>query len=314
MMMDRLFNADSALHSYIEQWQRWLAHDKSFSEHTVSAYTTDVSYFFSFLDHHYGHMLTTETLTSLSIRDIRAWLTDRHAKKFDIASTSRSISSMRSFFHYLHKQHHIASPEAINNIKMPRARKPLPKPLTSQDAASAIDDIHEIAHEAWVAKRDMALLALLYGCGLRISEALSVRKKDLFSQDTLTVLGKGNKERAVPVLPFIKHALDDYLAACPYTLAPEDVIFLGTRGAPLNAGVYQRIIRQLRTNLGLPDTVTPHAFRHSFATHLLAAGGDIRTIQELLGHNSLSTTQRYTMVDEHRLLAAYNHAHPRADK
>jgi integrase/recombinase XerC len=304
------FQADQELLTYHEKWLAWLTHEKQFSPHTVQAYAIDVSYFFKFLNQHYGESVTLTLLAELSLRDIRAWLSQRNLTHFDTTSTARSISAVRSFCNYLTSRHSLKISDAIHNIKLPRPKKSLHKALTIEDAALATKEIGLIAHDGWIAKRDMAILSLLYGAGLRISEALSVKKKDI-STDRLTVLGKGRKERMLPLLPYVLFALDEYIKACPYTLTAEECIFLGTRGGVLNPAVYQRTIRQLRNTLGLPDNVTPHAFRHSFATHLLAAGGDIRTIQELLGHESLSTTQRYTAIDDSRLLAAYKDTHPR---
>ena len=302
---------DQQLLLFYQQWRSWLSAEKHFSSHTVTAYSTDLHYFLLFVGSHYSDTVTVGLLQNLTVQDIRAWLSQRNLKKYDNKSTSRSVSAVRSFFLYLLHHHQITTSDAIFHIKLPRLKRTLPKPLSTSEASSALDEISGTSHTPWVVKRESALLALLYGAGLRISEALAITKKDIHNTDTLIVIGKGKKERMLPILPFVRQALDEYLAACPYLLSPDHPIFLGERGAKLQPGVYQRTIRQVRTALGLSDSVTPHAFRHSFATHLLERGGDIRTIQELLGHNSLSTTQRYTLVDNNRLLSAYVLAHPR---
>jgi len=305
------FPADGEIQTLYQSWSDWLAIEKAFSSHTQSAYLTDTKLFFSFLSNHLGESITLSSLTGLTVRDLRSWLSWRNKQEYDTSSTCRSISSVRNFFHYLHRHHQLAVSEAVQLIKMPRIKKSIHKALTMEDAGQAIDEIELFSEDHWISCRNEALLALLYGAGLRISEALSVTASHLTAPDTITVLGKGNKERAVPLLPFVRQKIEAYLAVCPYRLEKNEAIFRGKQGKKLQASVYQRLIRELRHHFGLPDSVTPHAFRHSFATHLLAAGGDIRTIQELLGHRSLSSTQRYTMADDSRLLAAYQQAHPR---
>jgi integrase/recombinase XerC len=302
--------ADPALVTLYEEWLAWLAEEKLFSVHTHEAYATDIYYFFAFLNQHSGELITLSLLTNLSLRDLRSWLSYRHTAHYESKSTARSVSAIRNFFLYLHRHHQISLSDAIHNITLPRIKRSLPKPLTIADASNTLDDIEAIATEPWIGKRDVALLCLLYGAGLRISEALALTPSAM-AGGQLIIMGKGRKERAVPLLPYVKEAVDDYLRTCPYAQSPHDALFVGQRGGPLNPGVYQRIIRQVRVNLGLPNSVTPHAFRHSFATHLLAAGGDIRTIQQLLGHSSVASTQIYTMVDNSRLMKAYTQAHPR---
>ena len=201
---------------------------------------------------------------------------------------------------------------AIRTVRTPKLPQSVPKPLDVRDAAVTVTDIGALASEPWIASRDIAVMTLLYGCGLRISEALGLTRRDAPDGDAMTVLGKGNKQRMVPVLPVVREAIDTYLAECPHHLEADDPLFVGARGGPLNARIIQRQMQKLRGWLGLPDTATPHAMRHSFATHLLAGGGDLRSIQELLGHASLSTTQRYTAVDTEKLLREYRATHPRA--
>jgi integrase/recombinase XerC len=300
----------SGLQDIVNQWQSWLLHNKHASRYTLVSYGNDLSHFFSFLSVHLGGRVGTPQLAPLEARDFRAWLAQRHGE-FEASSTARALSTIKSFFRYLEKQG-IATNAAIFHIRGPKIKKSLPKALAEEQAAMAVEHISTQHEDAWVNKRDLALLVLIYGCGLRIGEALSLRYKDIPQGDVVSIIGKGNKQRQVPVLPVIKEAIADYLSHCPYPFTPDAPLFLGQRGKALDPAIFQRELRKLRQSLGLPETTTPHAFRHSFATHLLAGGGDLRSIQELLGHASLSTTQRYTHVDKTRLLAAYKNAHPRA--
>jgi integrase/recombinase XerC len=218
---------------------------------------------------------------------------------------------VRNFVRYC-ARNELANAPAISIVRNPKLPQALPKPLSVDDALAALDQAAALAKRPWVGKRDAALLTLLYGCGLRIGEALGLKCRDAPFGETLRVIGKGQKERLVPVLPIVREAIADYLAACPHDPGPDGALFLGTRRAALDPAIVQHTVRRLRTRLGLPETATPHSLRHSFATHLLAAGGDLRTIQELLGHASLSTTQRYTEVEMDQLIAVYERAHPRA--
>ncbi len=227
-------------------------------------------------------------------------------------STARAVSVVRGFFRFLDRRGLVHNPLG-QSLRTPKVPRSVPRPLSVGEARDSVAAIGTFSDEAWIAKRDTALLALLYGCGLRIGEALGLSRGDAAGRpETLVVTGKGRKQRLVPVLPMVADAVDDYLAACPFAGGPDAALFLGARGGPLNPAVAQRQMRRVRAFLDLPETATPHALRHSFATHLLGRGGDLRTIQELLGHASLSTTQRYTEVDGDRLLAVYRGAHPRA--
>jgi integrase/recombinase XerC len=218
---------------------------------------------------------------------------------------------LRGFVRFLHRRG-LASTSALAALRSPRLRVSVPKPLTVDDATAAVDVVGDFATGGWQGKRDVAILTLLYGCGLRLSEALSLSRSEAPLSEMLVVTGKGQKQRLLPVLPAVRAAVADYLAACPHALAADGPLFVGARGGPLNPRIVQRQMEAVRGYLGLPESATPHALRHSFATHLLAAGGDLRAIQELLGHASLSTTQRYTAVETERLLAVYDAAHPRA--
>ncbi len=294
----------------ITQWQEWLRHVRRSSQHTVVSYTTDLSQFCLFLGQHLGGQVTLKQIEALETRDIRAWLASR-LREFKPSSTARALSTVKNFYRYLEK-HGTISHSAIFHIRGPKLKKALPKALGVEQAQAALEVIGTQHDEDWINKRDLALLILIYGCGLRISEALSLCYKDIPSGDTLSIIGKGNKQRHVPVLRVVKSAIADYVSACPYPFSAKAPLFLGKRGMALDPGIFQLQLRKLRAALNLPESTTPHAFRHSFATHLLSAGGDLRSIQELLGHVSLSTTQRYTHVDKTRLMQAYKNAHPRA--
>jgi integrase/recombinase XerC len=297
----------------IADWRRWLETERHASRHTLSAYTADLAGFLTFLTDYHGRPPALNDLSAAGLIDFRAWMANRANAGLDKGSRARSLSGVRNFFRWLDRSGRMHN-AAIGLVQAPKRNHRLPRPLTVDDAGDLLDHAQEQADLPWIGKRDCALLTLLYGCGLRIDEALSLNRGDLPDGDTLMVTGKGRKQRMVPVLPVVRDALLDYVAACPFALAADGPLFVGVRGARLNAGVAQRQMRHLRGLMGLPDTATPHALRHSFATHLLAGGGDLRAIQELLGHASLSTTQRYTDVDAEQLLSVYESAHPRAKK
>jgi integrase/recombinase XerC len=302
-----------------EAWRDWLRSERRLSGHTLTAYEHDVAEFVAFMTKCLGGPPTLAQLGKLKPAEFRAWLADRAHQGLARTSTARAFSSVRSFFRFLDKRDlaHNASIAAIQTPKLPRS---VPKALSERDMAELLEQPAETQQrEGWIEQRDTAILLLLYGAGLRIGEALGLGKATIDSlldhgQDTLAITGKGNKTRLVPLLPATLEALAAYRDACLFmkALGPQDAFFLGARGAPLDPAIVQKRVRDLRRQLGLADSVTPHALRHSFATHLLAAGGDLRTIQELLGHASLSTTQRYTDVDAARLSAVYRAAHPRA--
>lgn len=299
-------------------WHDWLKSERRLSGHTLIAYEHDVGSFLGFMATYLGAAPTLADLGRLKPAEFRAWLAERGREGMARTSTARAFSSVRSFFRFLDKRGmaHNASIGAIQTPKLPRS---VPKALSEPDMEELLDTPSEREREAWVELRDTAVLLLLYGAGLRIGEALGLTKGTVDGLlvrggDTLDITGKGNKTRLVPLLPQALEALAAYRDACPLMkgLGPNDAFFLGARGGPLDPAIVQKRVRELRHQLGLPDSVTPHALRHSFATHLLGAGGDLRTIQELLGHASLSTTQRYTDVDAARLSAVYRAAHPRA--
>lgn len=301
---------DKTLARHVKDWLEWLAHQKNYSKHTHTAYFIDIRHFLNFANKHEGGEVSTKTLSALALRDFRSWLAARHTEGFSATSTARALSTVRGFYRYLEKQN-IAENAAIFHVRTPKLPKSLPKSVGESQAIASLDMVGFTHKEQWVQLRDVALLTLIYGCGLRISEALGLRVKDLKDgASSLILTGKGNKQRMVPVLPQIHQAITEYKKSCPWPL--DEALFVGARGKALQPAIFQKEIRNLRNALGLPESTTPHAFRHSFATHLLAGGGDLRTIQELLGHADLSTTQRYTKVDSERLLCAYAKAHPRA--
>jgi integrase/recombinase XerC len=292
-------------------WRGWIADERRAARNTLDAYTRDLDAFLEFLGDHLGEAPDLKALSALTAADFRSYLARRANIGLSHSSTARAMSSLRSFFRFLEKTGRATNP-AIAAVRAPRPKPPIPKPLTEDEALEVLGAAAEGGREPWIAKRDMALMTLLYGCGLRIAEALSLNAGDMPGGDTMTVTGKGDKQRVVPVLPVVADAIRDYLAACPFPKTRDAPLFRGARGGRLNPGVVQRRMREIRAALALPETATPHALRHSFATHLLGAGGDLRTIQELLGHASLSTTQRYTSVDSERLAAVHRAAHPRA--
>ena len=295
----------------VAAWRQWLASERRASAHTVSAYESDLHFFFSFLAAYRGGQIKLARLGDLTLTDFRAWLAHLSRESLGAASRARALAGVRSFFRWLDRTGRLHN-AAIDLLRAPKTDKRLPRPLSEINAQEVVALAKNTTQDHWIGLRDQALFTLLYGAGLRISEALGLCHRDLNQKDRVTVTGKGNKQRNVPLLPIVRETLEKYLAACPYPAAGKGPVFLGARGEVLNAGVAQRALRQLRRDLNLPDTVTPHALRHSFATHLLAAGTDLRTLQELLGHSSLSTTQLYTRIESSQLMQTYRDAHPRA--
>ncbi len=295
----------------VEAWRRWLAEEKRCSAHTLDGYGRDLAAFLAFVTRHHGGEPGLATLQHLAPADFRAYLAHRAGDGLARSSLARGMSTLRGFFRFLDRRGLVHNP-TLSAVRTPRPPRAVPKPLAVGDAVEALGTAAELQDEPWLAARDLALFSLLYGCGLRLGEALALTVAAAPQGEVMTITGKGRKQRVVPVLPAVRLAVADYLEQCPFAAEAARPLFLGARGKRLNPGVVQRQMRRLRALLGLPDSATPHALRHSFATHLLAAGGDLRTIQELLGHASLSTTQRYTEVDAGRLAAVYDAAHPRA--
>ncbi len=307
-----LIIADSALMGERTRWLDTLAGERRLSPKTLDAYERDTRQFLTFLTGHFGGPAGLADVETLRPADLRSFLAARRKDGAGNRSLGRNLAGIRSFIRYLERKG-LANAAGASAVRSPKQPKSLPKPLTDIQALRVVADETQLAEEPWIAARNAAVLSLLYGCGLRISEALDLLPADFAgAPETLRILGKGNKTRIVPLLPVVRQAVEAYRAACPYDLPADEALFRGARGGKLQPGIVQREMQRMRGALGLPETATPHALRHSFATHLLAGGGDLRTIQELLGHASLSTTQVYTGVDTGRLLEAYDRAHPRA--
>jgi integrase/recombinase XerC len=298
------------------RWLAYLGDQKRMSPKTVEAYRRDVTQFLLFMADHLGDQPSLAALAELTPQDVRAFMASRRAKGIGGRTLMRQLAGARSFARFLERNGK-GKVGALNAVRAPKIPKTLPKPLGVPQAKRMSDTGLRAGEERepWIFARDAAVLALLYGSGLRIAEALGLKRREVpepGSGDTLTVLGKGNKARMVPVLPAVLTMIHDYIALCPYDLPDDGPLFVGAKGGKLSPRIIQLTMERLRGAMGLPNTATPHALRHSFATHLLSRGGDLRAIQELLGHASLSTTQIYTAVDTERLLEAYNAAHPRA--
>lgn len=295
---------------------RWCDHLSALdgaAANTVKAYRSDVSAYMDFLGHHHGGALAPAALVTVTQSDLRAFMAHERGRGLGARSLARRLSSVKGFTRWLSDREG-TEPTAVLAARGPKYRRKLPRPLSPEAARDVIAQVDLQAREDWVAARDTAVVTLLYGCGLRISEALSLTGGDFPLSEVLRIRGKGGKERLVPVIPAARAAVATYVQLCPHALTGEaaGALFRGARGGPLNPRLIAGAMEQARHALGLPATATPHAMRHSFATHLLAAGGDLRTIQELLGHASLSTTQAYTAVDATRLMEVYSRAHPRA--
>ncbi len=280
------------------------------SPHTLRAYGDDAERFLAFVQEHRGKAPDERTLADLASADIRAFITIRRKEGLGARGVRRALSAIRSFYRWLEREEVLANP-APRAVRTPRLARTLPRPLSEQDAARSLDAARD-GDVQWIAARDAALLTLLYGAGLRISEALSLKRADTPFSEWLTIMGKRNKERQVPVLPAVREAVADYARQIPFTGTGDAPLFLSRRGKPMGAREAQALMQRLRGALGLSDRATPHALRHSFATHLLGNGGDLRAVQELLGHASLSTTQTYTEIDTKKLMDVYQKAHPRA--
>jgi len=298
----------------IENWLKHLGAERRLSPNTLQAYRRDVLQFLAFLAGHLGGAPSLQDLAALTPADVRAFMAARRGDGIGSRSLMRMLAGTRAFGRFLEKNGK-GKVAALAAVRAPKIAKTLPRPLAVAAAKNIADP--DLAagdgRDPWIHARDAAVLALLYGCGLRISEALGLRRADfLAARDTLTVMGKGRKQRMVPLLPQVQKLVSDYIALCPFDLPEGGPLFVGAKGGTLSPRIVQLAMARLRGALGLPETATPHALRHSFATHLLARGGDLRSIQELLGHASLSTTQIYTAVDAERLIEAYRSAHPRA--
>ncbi len=291
-------------------WLNSLTNERRLSLHTLRAYEATGQRFLDFLSETHGRLADLPLLETLTPADFRAFLSARRADGLANISTARELSALRTFTAYLRDRHGAQVP-GLEGVASPKVKKGLPRPMSPADARALADTTGEMHDEPWIQARDTAVLLLLYGSGLRIGEALGLTGAILPLAESLTVTGKGRKQRTIVLLPMVREAIDLYVKLCPYAPTREDPLFRGARGGPLADGVLRATLRKARVALGLPDSATPHALRHSFASHLLARGADLRTIQELLGHASLSSTQIYTSIDTARLLDVYKSAHPR---
>ncbi|MCP4923201.1 MAG: tyrosine recombinase XerC [bacterium] len=298
----------------LDQWRTYLEVEKNYSAHTLTSYLRDLNQFQSFLQDHLGVPPTPKTLEGLTLQDFRAFLSARIRDGASQRTNARTLSAIRHFFNFLKKRYSIEN-QALSLLSSPKFQQSLPRPLSEVDATKLLQDSQHVhSGEHWIQARDVALFTLLYGAGLRLFEALQLNREDIEKdQAQIMIRGKGGKERLAPLLPLVHEALEQYRTLCPYTCANRETypLFVGARGARLNPSVAQRQMRLYRRCLGLPENATPHSLRHSFATHLLSKGADLRSLQELLGHASLSTTQRYTDVAIDSLQEAYANAHPR---
>ena len=294
--------------------QSWLESQSALrgsSQNTLDAYRRDVVDFLSFITVHKGEPQGLKALERVTVSDMRAWMAQTRGDGIAARSMARKLSSVKSFFRWLAERQGF-DPSAVLSTRSPKFHRKLPRPLDVDAARKMLETVELQASKDWVAARDLAVVTLLYGCGLRISEALGLQGRVLPLGDSLRILGKGGKERIVPVIGAARQAVDRYVSLCPHQMEPDQPVFRGVRGGALNPRQIQQVMEKARMQLGLPASATPHAMRHSFATHLLNAGGDLRAIQELLGHASLSTTQAYTAVDLDRLLDVYENTHPKA--
>jgi integrase/recombinase XerC len=294
---------DFEIQELVRKFLLFLAVEKRYSNHTSESYRSDIFYFISFIFNLKKKIISKDDLELLTIYDFRSWLVGR-SEKYKNISSARAVACLRSFFRFLNRNNLLNNNE-IDKIKTPKISRRLPRSVDIIDIEKIFLAIKKIHKEEWQIKRDLALLTLIYGCGLRISESLSITKKSLSDEQNLIITGKGKKQRMIPVLPIIKKRIDEYLLICPFKISYDQPMFFSKTGKKYNRFSFDHLIKKLRRSLNLSEDITPHSFRHSFATHLLEAGGDLRTIQELLGHESLSTTQNYTKVDRNRLLDIY---------
>ena len=301
-----------AILNSLREWLSTKAALENLSVHTVSAYERDLLDYLGFMSAHLNNGQAVKSLAHIRVGDLRAWMAALRKNELSSRSIARKLSSLKSYYRWLAQREHF-DPSIVLAFKAPKFQSKIPRPLSEESALQMLETVPQQSLEPWIAARDLAIVSLLYGCGLRISEALDLRTRSTPLGNSLKITGKGGKERLVPILPLIAEAVARYLHLCPFTLSPQDQIFRGARGGPLNPRLVQKTVQQARLQLGLPANATPHAMRHSFATHLLSAGADLRSIQELLGHASLSTTQTYTAVDTARLMEVYSQTHPKAE-
>ncbi|MFL2790920.1 MAG: tyrosine recombinase XerC [Paracoccaceae bacterium] len=301
----------SKAHKLIEEWSEFAFDFKRYSSNTVKAYIRDIKFFLMFVEYHFNEELSLNLLEKLNPTDFRSWLANERKIGTSTTSLARYLSSIREFYFWLNERKKLSN-HSVFSIQIPRKEKKLPRPISEANVIKIISLASENNMSPWLAARNTAVISLLYGCGLRISEALSIKRKSYPFGEFIKIIGKGDKERLIPMIPIVNSYIEKYVQLCPFRKTEDGFLFIGSRGKKLNPKTIQQEVRHLRLQLGLPASATPHALRHSFATHLLSAGGDLRTIQELLGHASLTSTQIYTDVDEVRLMKVYKNTHPKA--
>lgn len=302
-------NCDQEMTRIINNWQDYLSCQRNYSQNTLDSYLNDLNHYLSFLSGYYSTQISIDQIKSVDIRCARSWLSSRTQDNFNLASTARALSSVKNFYKYLEKKFDITC-HAIFTVRSPKKPKNLPKALTKSETEISLDNIEMLGDEEWIHYRNKALLTLIYASGLRISEALSITQKHLENTEFIKIVGKGGKERLIPWITESKLLVKKYFKLMPYHIEIDEPIFRGKRGKPLQRSVFNKELMNLRRMLGLPEHLSSHAFRHSFATHLLENGADLRSIQDLLGHKSLSTTQRYTKINHSHLESVYEKAHP----
>ena len=305
-----MLKIDQELQKITKKFLNFLKIEKRLAENSIISYQNDLNSFFSLIAKITLKEINIKILENLTLNQFREWIILSKEKEFSTSSTIRATSTVKNFFLFLERKYQIKNPN-IKNLKTLKSEKTVPRAIDKIDIDSIISSIKEFNKYDWCNKRDLALLTLIYGCGLRISEALNITKKDILNQDNLYIIGKGGKERIIPILPIITKRINDYLAHCPFDIYSNEALFRGIRGGKYHATLFQKLIQNIRNYLNLPENTKPHSLRHSFATHLLESGGDLRSIQELLGHQSLSTTRRYSKVDKNRLFKIYEEVHPR---
>ena len=296
---------------FIEDWKKYAQNFRKLSNSTILSYSRDLFFFLAFIENYKNSKISMRRLEKITVRDFRSWLT--HEIKLGTSTTTlrRYLSSVKEFYNWLNEKKGVNN-KSILNVQMPKKENKLPRPIEENYIFEIISLTEKNNKTPWIAARNASIFTLLYGCGLRISEALNIKRNNFPFTGTLKIVGKGGKERIIPVVPFVEDSIKRYIDLCPFVGERNEFLFLGAKGKKLDARIIQKEISNCRKQLGLPETATPHALRHSFATHLLSAGGDLRTIQELLGHSSLSSTQIYTDVDPKRLIKVYKETHPKA--
>ena len=295
----------------IDSWLSDCLKIQNIQPNTFKAYQRDLKSFIKFINGYFSNSSEKAVIEQVNRSALRSWIANEKKKQLSNRSILRELSAVKNFYNWLNVNKGIEN-SIILNFSGPKIKQRLPRSLTINDATNLLENVKTHSKKSWLVARDVAILILLYGCGLRISEALNLKYNIVPMAEVIKIEGKGKKERLVPILPIAQESLKSYLEMCPHVFEPNDYLFLGARGKKLNPKIIQNVVFKARVSLGLPSTVTPHALRHSFATHLLSAGGDLRTIQELLGHKSLSSTQIYTGVDQDRLMAVFKKAHPRS--